>query len=151
MRHCSRALTMSGVPDSCSGSARIIRMQADGPSEAVLRAFGAGTAERLTGGQGRSWRADDAVLKYGLGQAEVEWLHSLPPTTSVRTARPVRAADGRLIVDGWSALPYLAGGHLAGRWHDIAQAGRDLAREFADMAPPPWAAARADPWAIADR
>jgi uncharacterized protein (TIGR02569 family) len=117
----------------------------------VLHAFGVSRATLLEGGQGDSWRADGLVFKRFRSPAELEWLDSLPPTTAVRTARPARAADGRLTVAGWSAMPYLVGRHEAGRWHDIAEAGRSLSREYRGLVEPQWARARTDPWATADR
>ncbi|MEL4317462.1 phosphotransferase [Leifsonia sp. YIM 134122] len=103
------------------------------------------------GGRDESWRANGLVFKPHRSTAELEWLETLPVTTSVRVARPVRSGDGRLVVDGWSAMPYLVGAHVPGRWRDIAEAGRSLSRELSEMIEPAWIRSRTDPWAEADR
>ena len=126
-------------------------MRPSPPPDTALRAFGVLQAEPLMGGQGESWQAHGLVFKPNRATAELEWLESLPVTTSVRTARPVRSDDGRLLVDGWSAMPYLVGTHAPGRWRDIAEAGRSLSRELNESVEPEWMRSRADAWAEADR
>src|SRR3954454_16058789 len=116
------------------------------PPEPVLRAFGVVDVRPLPGGQGQSWRAGGLVLNPSRSMAELEWLEALPATTAVRTARPVRTAEGRIIVDGWSAMPFLVGTHAPGRWHDIAEAGLSLSREFDRVVEAEWMLRRTDPW-----
>src|SRR5690349_17964771 len=101
-------------------------MRPSPPPDTALQAFGVRHARPMMGGQGESWRADGLVFKPHRSTGELEWLESLPVTTSVRTAKPVRSDDGRLVVDGWSAMPYLVGAHAPRRWREIAQAGRSL-------------------------
>jgi uncharacterized protein (TIGR02569 family) len=127
-------------------------MRCSPPPEEVLRAFGATRGAPLAGGQGTSWKAGSLVLKpVGDSVRQLEWLDSLPDTHSVRTARPVRAADGRLVVDGWSATPFLLGRHSPRSWGRIAAAGRMLSRELAGVSRAEWMTGRDDPWAVADR
>src|SRR4051794_27929674 len=113
-------------------------MDAVPPPQTVMRAFGVMDATPLSGGQGQSWRAGELVLKPHRSITELEWIDSLPLTRSVRTPRPIPAADGRLIVEGWSAMPYLAGTHAHRRWNDVIDAGRALSREFAGVREPEW-------------
>lgn len=118
----------------------------------VLRAFGVADPVSLTGGTGTSWRAGELVLKpVGEVTELLEWLESLPITQTIRTARPVRAADERLVVDGWSATPFLVGRHTKDAWGQIVAAGRVLSEEFTDVVEPEWISQRDDPWARADR
>src|SRR5450755_1526475 len=50
-----------------------------------------------------------------------------------RLARPVRAADGRLIIDGWVAWQCLEGEHLTRRWAEICTVGERIHRATADI------------------
>lgn len=84
------------------------------PPEHVLRAFGAPAAppELLDGGQGRTWRAENIVLKPVTDPAEASWLASTCEqlhVAGVRLARPVRSSDGRWVVSGWSAQRFVTG------------------------------------------
>lgn len=122
------------------------------PSAAVLHVFGVADPVALTGGTGTSWRAGALVLKpVGEILEPLEWLESLPQTRTIRTARPVRAADGRIVVDGWSVTPFLVGGRVKNAWQHIAAAGRALSDELAGATSPEWIGRRDDPWAVADR
>ena len=83
------------------------------PPRSVLAAFGAdGPLTPLTGGQGASWRAGTVVLK-PLDRRpeelayEARLLARLREGDAIRLARPLRAADGRWVVDGWCATTTL--------------------------------------------
>jgi uncharacterized protein (TIGR02569 family) len=80
-------------------------------------------------------------------QAEV--LGSLAPD-GFRVAAPLRARDGALVVDGWTAWPRLEGRHEP-RWADIVAVGERFHRALAGVARPAVLDARNDPWARADR
>jgi hypothetical protein len=93
------------------------------PPEPVIRAFGAsGPPSRLTGGQETTWRVGDTVLKpVGGIEAELEWQASIMTRIvdgGVRVAPPLRSRTGALVVDGWSASPW-----LEGRWKVAIRAG----------------------------
>jgi hypothetical protein len=85
------------------------------PTPAVLDAFGVkGAALPLAGGQGRSVRVGGFVFKPAEGtDDEVEWAASLfetlAPNRGFRIPLPLRASDGRCIVDGWTASEFLTG------------------------------------------
>ena len=68
-----------------------------------------------------------------------------------RVARPVRAADGRLAVAGWSVWQRAGGGHLPRRWAEIWAAGERFHRASAEVPVPGWHLRRSDPFARADR
>ena len=67
----------------------------------------------LEGGEGRSWRAGDLVLKPGLDARFVDWLavvgERVDTAGRFRLATPVAAPDGRLVVGGWCATTWMAG------------------------------------------
>ena len=69
----------------------------------------------------------------------------------VRLAPPVRSGVGRLIVDGWTAAPFLEGGHEPGRWTEIVEIGRRLNCALAGVARPDFLDRRSSPWGVADR
>ncbi len=69
----------------------------------------------------------------------------------MRVATPYRAVDGALVVDGWTAWPYLPGEHRPGRWLDVVDTGGRLHRLMGGLPCPGWVAERDDRWARADR
>jgi uncharacterized protein (TIGR02569 family) len=68
-----------------------------------------------------------------------------------RVARPVRAADGRLAVAGWSVWQRAGGEHLPGRWAEICAAAERFHRASAEVPVPGWHLRRSDLFARADR
>lgn len=126
------------------------------PPRSVVEAFGGPwPPEPFDGGEGRSWRAGDLVLKpLDRSVDELEWeadLLTRVRTDGFRLALPVRAAGGHLTADGWVATSFLAGGHEPGRWADIIRVG-DAFHAAISAEPRPWFInQRADPWAIGDR
>ncbi|VTR78693.1 TIGR02569 family protein [Cellulomonas hominis] len=126
------------------------------PAPHVLDAFGAaGTPIPLPGGQGGSWRCGDLVLKPLDGDvAGLEWAaETLRRVRSdrVRLPVPVRAADGSLVLDGWTATTVLPGEHRPGCWAEVIAAGEAFAGAVAHLPEPAFLAERCDPWAVADR
>lgn len=126
------------------------------PGRHVLDAFGAaGAPVALPGGQGTSWRCGDLVLKPLDGDlAGLEWAaETLRHVRSdrVRLPVPVRAADGSLVVDGWTATTVLPGEHRPRRWAEVIAAGEAFADAVAHLLQPAFLAERRDPWAVADR
>ena len=85
---------------------------------------------------------------------ELEWqtavLGGLRPD-DFRLAAPVRSDRGDLVVGGWTASRFLEGRHQDGRWLEIIEVGRRMARAFADVPRPGFLDRRTSPWALADR
>jgi uncharacterized protein (TIGR02569 family) len=134
----------------------VLRLSAKPPPEFVLAAFeAAATPEPLSGGQGKSWHAGGIVFKpLDAFPEAVEWQASvLPqvPVVNVRVAPPIRATDGRIVVDGWTAWKHVEGNHVDGRWPEIIQAGVHLHRALAALPRPEFIARYDDPWATGDR
>jgi uncharacterized protein (TIGR02569 family) len=126
------------------------------PSREVLAAFGVnGEPVPLAGGRGLAWRVGDLVFKpVDLAPDELGWQADVLPrvdASDVRLSFPRRAIGGELVVDGWTAWPYLAGEHRDGRWLDIIAVGDGFHRAISGLARPPFVAARTHPWAIGDR
>jgi uncharacterized protein (TIGR02569 family) len=123
----------------------------------VLASFGITSriGEALPGGQGRSARYGDVVLKPVEDPVEAGWAcHVLAniEERGFRSPRPVRANDGRWVVDGWAASTYLPGEPgPTGKWQQLLDAGRAFHRELAALGQPTFLANRSHRWAHADR
>ena len=123
----------------------------------MLEAFGAdGVSHALSGGQLPAWRCGDVVFKRrDVTEPMLEWqcrvLGPLTESADVRVAPPLRAADGSLVVEGWTAWPYLAGGHAGNRWFEVVDAGLRFHAAIARVPRPDVLDQRTDNWAVADR
>lgn len=126
------------------------------PPAAVLAAFGAaGEPRPLPGGEGRTWRVDDLVLKPCGLTAEAAWiaevLSALPPSPLFRVARPVQAADGQWVVSGWEAWRRLPGATDPYRWDEILEVGKAFHQALAGVQRPVFLDDRDNPWTYGDR
>ena len=98
------------------------------PPRAVLEAFGvAGAVMRLDGGEGRTVRAGDAVLKPIHDVAEAEWTQSLLDAVvldGVRIASPISTDQGAWVHDGWVGSRFVpALRPAAPDWTTVVDAG----------------------------
>jgi uncharacterized protein (TIGR02569 family) len=134
------------------------------PSAAVLDAFGVrGVPRALTGGQGRSVRVGGFVFKPAEASEDAcEWgaalMKELAPgggaasAGGFRVPRPLRAADGRSVVAGWTAAEFLDGEPgPQGHWAGVLAAGRAFHAALRPVPRPGFLARRTDPWAVGDR
>lgn len=122
----------------------------------VVEAFGLlGAPERLSGGQGETWRLGDVVLKPPQGEDFVRWasdlLTRLDGRCDFRVSPPLRARDGSWSAEGWTAWRYQPGAHQPGRWLDILQVGAKFHDSVHEEPLPRFLLGRADRWAVADR
>jgi uncharacterized protein (TIGR02569 family) len=126
----------------------------DPPRREVLDSFGVtGPPTLLEGGEGRSWRAGDIVLKPCDDVVEWAWLGERLPSlqqAEFRLALPLRARDDRWVVDGWSAQAAVAGVH-AERWNEVLQVGRRFDESMAALPRPDFIDHRTHPWSVGDR
>ncbi|MFI6359547.1 phosphotransferase [Streptomyces sp. NPDC050743] len=129
------------------------------PPAAVLDAFGVrDVAVPLAGGEGRSVRAGSFVFK-PVGRAEteeVEWaaglFECLVGQAGFRVPRPLRATDGRCVVDGWAAAELVAGETgLQGRWASALTTSRAFHTALQEVPRPAFLDRRTHPWAVGDR
>jgi uncharacterized protein (TIGR02569 family) len=127
------------------------------PSDRVFAAFGVGGAarERLVGGRGLTWRAGPVVLRPTGGGEEANWraevLDTLGHTPEFRLPRPVRAASGGWVVDGWEAWQWVPGAADETRVSDVIRAGTAFHRAIGGLRRPAFIDTSDDPWARADR
>ena len=133
-----------------------------GPRAAVA-AQDASAAELrpLPGGQGSSVLAGPLVLKPHAAEhlAEARWSAEVVERIAgradgFRVARPVRARDGALFVEGWGATEFLDGElHGVGPqdWPALFEAGRAYNEALRDLPRPDLLDARTHRWALADR
>src|SRR3954469_21064543 len=130
----------------------------------VIAAYGVSTDRAhytsLPGGQGASLRIDDLVFKPGADPAEMRWLADVCTQIrphGFRLPGPVPALDSRLVVAGWSALPFVAGlpvadhDRTAGAWLPVLAASRAFHDALAGLPEPPFICDRTHRWAVADR
>jgi len=122
----------------------------------VPAAFGlSAPLARLPGGQGRTWLCEGTVLKRVDDVTEADELAEiiarLKDDARYRVTRPIRASDGRWIVDGWSAWTKLEGEHRADRWPDVLAAASALHEELAGVAKPAYVDRVQNRWRVADR
>ena len=130
------------------------------PSPAVLATFGAnGVLTPLAGGQGTSFRVGSLVLKpvefpY---EEQSSLLFERLEGSGFRVPRPLRASDGRFVVDGWTAAQFIEARHPGpngGNWPETIAACRAFHAALANVPREPWQrllARRTDAWAEADR
>lgn len=126
------------------------------PPATVLDAFGLpADGQPLAGGEGRSVWHGAAVLKPVEDATEASWAAELlagVEQRGFRLPRPLRARDGRWVVDGWSATQHLADEiGPAGRWGQLLAAGRAFHAALAAAPRPAFLAHRSHRWARADR
>jgi uncharacterized protein (TIGR02569 family) len=130
----------------------------------VIEAFGVSTDParytRLPGGQGGSLKIDTLVFKAGADLTEVRWLANVceqVAPSGFRLPAPAPALDGRLVVSGWSALPFVEGlpiaedDRSADAWLPVLAASRALHEALAALPEPPFIGKRTHRWAAADR
>lgn len=125
---------------------------------AVLRAFGVeDVAVPLPGGQREAFRAGDLVLKPAPNAEETEWASDLFAALDgpgFRVPAPVRASDGRWVVDGWAASRFIEGEHAGrngGRWPETIAACEAFHAALRGVPHPALFDARNDAWSVADR
>jgi uncharacterized protein (TIGR02569 family) len=100
-------------------------------------------------------RVGAAVLKPADDGPEARWTAELLTEVrpdGFRLARPLRALDGRWVVDGWSAARFVEGEPgPAGRWGELLAAARALHVALSLVPPPDFLRSRTHRWAVADR
>jgi hypothetical protein len=128
------------------------------PPPSVLSAFGlAGTAVRLRGGQGTSWRVGGVVLKPGVDPAFQQWLGTDVAQIQQRRFRlpaVCRATCGAWVVQGWGAqtvMPGAAATKETTGWRPVIEASRALHAATAALTRPALLDQGTDHWAWADR
>jgi uncharacterized protein (TIGR02569 family) len=124
------------------------------PPDRVIRAFGAfGDVEPLPGGEGRSFRVGNMVVKPCDDVTEWAWLGRWLPTVrqdAFRLALPLRAGDGSWVVEGWCAQPVVEGQHT-NEWVDVLLVCRAFHRAVTHLPRPGFIDARTHAWSIGDR
>ena len=129
---------------------------AEQPPAGVRAAFGVAAApvRRLPSG-GSCWQADGVVLKPGQDPVAASWLAEVSADLSgpdFRVPRPVRAAGGAWVVDGWAAWTAVAGEPApVEHWPRLIEVSRAFHAAVAGIPLPAWVARRRDRWAVADR
>jgi uncharacterized protein (TIGR02569 family) len=126
------------------------------PAADVLAAFGIhADAVLLPGGEGRTWRAGDAVIKPTGLPAETAWVAeatcAIPPSDLFRVATPIRATDGGWAAFGWEAWRAIPGQPDERRCDDVLRVGQAFHRSLERLPRPPFLDVRDNPWSYGDR
>lgn len=131
-----------------------------GPPARVLRAFGAtGTLEGLAGGQGRTFRCGDLVLKPVADEAEHAWVcevYDAWTSADVRVPKPVRSGnglDGGWSLEGWAAHRWVEGrtAHAADDPDRFRATAEAFHAAVAGLPRPGFLDTRDDAWSFGDR
>ncbi|SDL74316.1 hypothetical protein [Nonomuraea jiangxiensis] len=128
-----------------------------GPTAEARAAFGVpdGPALRLPGGGGTCWQVGELVLKPGRRPVVASWLADVYAGLhgpGFRVPRPVRAAGGSWVVDGWAAWARVDGEPAPlERWPELVAAGRAFHAALAGRPAPAWLGRGRNRWAVADR
>jgi uncharacterized protein (TIGR02569 family) len=122
----------------------------------VLAAFGAtGIPVLQSGGQGRTWRVGDLILKPCDHPAEGVWtvevLSTLTPSARFRVAAPVAAREGGWVVSGWQAWHAVTGEPDITRCVEVLDVADAFHQAIAGLPRPAFLGTRDDPWTYADR
>jgi uncharacterized protein (TIGR02569 family) len=95
------------------------------------------------------------VIRPTAGGEEADWragvLELLEHTDEFRVPRPIRAASGQWVVDGWEALQWVPGAADETRVSDVVRAGDAFHRAIAGLERPTFIDTSDDAWARADR
>ena len=127
------------------------------PSREVLAAFGARESPvALPGGRGNSWRSGSLVFKpIDTPLEALEWMDvtvRAVPAGGLRLSLPARSLGGTVLVDGWTAFPFLEGTHPVGDWHLRAEVARTFASSLSHLPRPSFLSVPGThAWARADR
>lgn len=128
---------------------------AESPPLSVLQAFRAEVRPvAFAMGRGRTWAADEIVLKAVDDEGEAAWIADLAASVTqrgFRLARPMPARDGSWVVDGWSAWTRVVGEHSTTRWPELLRAAAALHEAISAVPKPAWIDRRMDRWRVADR
>jgi uncharacterized protein (TIGR02569 family) len=135
----------------------MILLNPKAPSEDILASFGAITEPQcLTGGQGTTWISGSIILKPEHDAQSAHWIASifdeLPDQTEFRFARPIRAATGEWLKDGWVAWSKLEGvDGVTGSYKEKFLACDAFHKAISSIPFAPFLKAGASPWSVADR
>ena len=124
-------------------------------NEPPLAAFGlAGEPVPLEGGRGTALLVGDVVLKPAGDPHEETWravLYERTIKNGFRLPKPRRAADGRIVVDGWIALERLDGEQSTDRQLDVLALSQRFHRAIALEPRPSFLDRASDPWTTTQR
>jgi uncharacterized protein (TIGR02569 family) len=129
------------------------------PGPEILEAFGVkGEAVPLTGGQRKSFRVADIVLKAVDDPVEAEWssqamahLASMP-LIAFHVPTPLEASNGHCVFQGWTAFEFLPGSvGPEEKWKELLDVSHAFHEALRDVQRPTFLPHRSHPWAVADR
>jgi len=101
----------------------------------------------------RAWDAGEIVLRNVDDEAEATWVAEFVGGVAqrgFRLAQPIRARDGRWVVDGWTAWTRVPGAHSTTRWPELLTAAHALHEAIRNVARPEFITRLTNRWRLAD-
>jgi uncharacterized protein (TIGR02569 family) len=125
------------------------------PEKDVLQAFGINANPKpLSGGEGTSFIAENAVLKPIDSEIEANWRANLMEEIiedNFRIPKPIRAITGQWIYKGWQAYEFIEGHETKGKWEEKINVSRSFHRVLKKFPRPEFISNSNHPWGQADR
>lgn len=115
-------------------------MKSRPPTDDITHAFGVGDfhPRAVDGGQGTTFRVGDLAIKPCEDIEQAEWLGSVLESVQeqgFRIARPVRAASGNFVINGWCATRWIEGTTIIkNRWREAIEACEAFHRALKQVA-----------------
>lgn len=107
----------------------------------------------LSGGEGRSFRAGNIVLKPTDNEVQVEWSAEVLQQIhdkAFRVNQPIKTIDGKWVYDGWQAFRFIEGSEIKGRWQEKISVSRAFHQQLHGIERPHFIGRRNTPWERAD-
>ncbi len=124
-------------------------------SQETLELFGVSeTPGILGGGQGTSILAGGVVFKPIDYEEQVIWTAEVMSSIKqdgFRVAKPIKAKNGKWIVNGWQAYEYVSGQENKSRWKEKIITARKFHRALKSYRKPDFIEKMDHPWGVADR
>jgi uncharacterized protein (TIGR02569 family) len=131
-------------------------MNPERPNLSIAKAFGADEEPiLLEGGEGKTYRSGNVVLKPSGGPDEADWaaelFNRLPQNNNVRLATPIKSVAGTWVYEGFVAWSFLEGKHIKGDYKEKLVASRAFHRLIKNVPQPAFLPLKKDSWSVANR
>lgn len=124
------------------------------PPASVLDAFQAKNPVLLPGGEGRTYRARNIILKPADNERETSWIAETLngiKRGGFRLPLYIKSTTGKWVVNGWSAQQYVEGRHSKTRWKEVIETCVLFHKALRRVPKPTFISKKMSPWSVADR
>ena len=130
-------------------------VDSDAPAKEILEAFRlAGRPVRLSGGGGKAYRVNDAVLKQTSDEQMMSWLAEITENLNserFRVPKPLKSRENAWVYKGWIAHRFEEGRHNEEKYAESIMVCRDFHKTIADVPKPDFFDSRTDVFHLADK